>query len=767
MTRAARGLPAFLDPPRPVELASRLDRVGVDPLGVDLRVGTERFEPELRPYYGTPAETVIDPPVAGAAASARVDAPARGIVRLRYARGDGMPANVTPMLEGDLGGIPVEVSEDEDAVLLRADGSSVRVTRRPFSVTLLDGAGAALWGTRPIRLHTLERHSKLEWSWLFYHRYAYPLGATADGPDALFASFGLAHDERLHGLGEGFGPLDKRFARHELWPREGFSNASPGTYKPIPFWMSTRGYGVFVNTSHELTVDLGAREHSAGAITLNGAPVLDLWLITGETPAAILERYTAITGRPRVPPRWSFGLWMGRISYDTQAQVETVARELREHAIPADVVHVDTNWFEREWACDWRFAPERFPDPAGMLARLRDQGFRVSLWQWPIVLEGTAVWAEARDGGHLALGDDGEPFPLPGPEGPGGLIDFSHPGAVAWYQRKLRALHSLGVGAIKADFGEGAPAEAHYHSQPGEAMPALYPLLYNRAAFEASDAGIIWGRSAWAGSQRYPLHWSGDGIARWEDLPAVLRSTLSFGLSGFPFYAHDIGGFSGIPTPELYVRWAQLGLLSSHARAHGHPPREPWAYGRRAERIVRTYAELRSRLIPYLYAEALRCGEDATPLVRALLLDFPDDPTAVAVDDQYLLGRSLLVAPVLDASERRRVYLPPGDWVDYWTKALVPGGRHLDVEAPLETVPLYVRAGAILPLGPLRQHTGERASEPLTVELYAPRGEAELRLTEAEGEVRLAYRVADGGVRLTAPAGARTVVHGSELEVVR
>jgi alpha-D-xyloside xylohydrolase len=762
-------LATFLDPPRPVELAARVETSAADASGLDLRIATERWEPELRDYYGTLAETVLRPPAPGRRASARIEIPAAGIVRLRYAAGDGgVPDHDTPMLDGRLEGIPAEVSKDEDILVLTAEGVQVRVACDPFCVSLLDAAGRVLWCTRPIRLATLERHSTPEWSWLFYHRYAYPLGVAAqDAEPAAFASFEVAHDERLHGLGEGFGPLDKRFARHDLWAREGFSNATPGVYKPIPFWLSTRNYGVFVNTSHPLTVDLGAREHSAGAVTVTGAPLLDLWLVTGDTPAAVLERYSAITGRPRVPPRWSFGLWMGRISYDTQEQVETVARELREHAIPADVIHVDTNWFREDWACDWQFSPERFPDPAGMLSRLREQGFRVSLWQWPIVLERTRVWAEARADGHLALGEDGEPHPLPGPEGSGGLIDFARAETVAWYQDKLRALHALGVGAIKADFGEGAPPQARYDGVPGDAMHALYPLLYNRAAFEASDAGIIWARSAWAGSQRYPLHWSGDGIARWQDLPLVLRSTLSFGLSGFPFYAHDIGGFSGIPTPKLYVRWAQLALLSSHARAHGHPPREPWAYGACAEAIVRTWAELRARLIPYLWAEALRCGQDATPLVRALLLDFADDPVARAVDDQYMLGRSLLVAPVLDARDCRQVYLPPGRWVDFRTQAVLDGGRHMDVSVPLECVPLYVRAGAILPLGPLRQHTEEPSDEPLTVGLYAPEGEGEYVLHEPEGLVRLAYRVEDGAVHVTAPPEARVVVHGADLEVVR
>jgi alpha-D-xyloside xylohydrolase len=466
-----------------------------------------------------------------------------------------------------------------------------------------------------------------------------------------------------------------------------------------------------------------------------------------------------------VPPRWSFGLWMGRISYDTQEQVETVARELREHAIPADVIHVDTNWFREDWACDWSSARSASPTRPACSATLREQGFRVSLWQWPIVLERTSCGRRR----------------VRRPPGPRRGRRASPARGARGFRRRHRLLPPttrrlvpgqaarapcLGVGAIKADFGEGAPPTP-LHGVAGEAMHALYPLLYNRAAFEASDAGVIWARSAWAGSQRYPLHWSGDGIARWQDLPLVLRSTLSFGLSGFPFYAHDIGGFSGIPTPKLYVRWAQLALLSSHARAHGHPPREPWAYGECAEEIVRTWAELRARLIPYLWAEALRCGQDATPLVRALLLDFPDDPVARAIDDQFLLGRALLVAPVLDERPRRELYLPPGPWVDFWTREEVEGGRHLEVDAPLDHVPMYVRGGAVLPLGPLRQHTGQATDEPLSVELWAPAGAAEFVLHEPEGPVRLAYRVDGGRVHVTAPAAARVVVHGASLEVMR
>jgi alpha-D-xyloside xylohydrolase len=283
------------------------------------------------------------------------------------------------------------------------------------------------------------------------------------------------------------------------------------------------------------------------------------------------------------------------------------------------------------------------------------------------------------------------------------------------------------------------------------AMHNAYPLLYGRAVWDASvtargeGEAVLWARAAWAGSQRYPVHWSGDGVARYEDLPCVLRAMLSFGLSGFPFYSHDIGGFSGVPDPRLYVRWAQLGFFSSHVRAHGTPPREPWEYGPDAEAIFRRYAELRYRLLPYLWTEAQRCGETSLPLVRPLVLDFQDDPTTWTVDDQYLFGDRLLVAPVLDDSDARRVYLPHGTWFDFWTKQPLPGGRWHDVAAPLEVLPLFVRGESVLPLGPVQQHVGERALDPLSVEIYGPADAGGYVVRTAAGDIAIRYSRRDDG----------------------
>jgi alpha-D-xyloside xylohydrolase len=492
----------------------------------------------------------------------------------------------------------------------------------------------------------------------------------------------------------------------------------------------------------------------------------------GPSLKEILPRYTTITGQPALPPKWSFGLWMGRITYSRQDQVEGVAQELRKHQIPCDVIHIDTGWYENEWDCNYCFGPEKFPDPVGMIESLRLDGFRVSLWQWPNLSVGSAIFAEGREKGYFARRTNGSTYTYPGFLEDTALIDYSNPEAVAWVQEKIYDLLDMGIAAIKVDFGEGAPVEAKYHDVPSESMHNLYPLLYGKAIYEVTqevhgeDQSVLWARAAWAGSQRYPVHWSGDGIARFEDLACVLRAALSFGMSGFPFYSHDIGGFSGIPSPSLYVRWAQFGLFSSHSRCHGEPPREPWAYGEKAEAIFRRYAELRYRLMPYIYSQAIRCTQTSLPMVRPLVLEFQDDPTAAQVFDQYLFGEHILVAPILDETNCRCIYLPPGTWVDYWTKTHLQGPTWLQVEAPLDLLPLYIRGGSILPHGPLCQYVDEKPLDPLTLEIYAPQTSGNLSIYEPD-RVAIEVNYRSNGEELLletspAPGKIEVVFHGLE-----
>jgi alpha-D-xyloside xylohydrolase len=464
---------------------------------------------------------------------------------------------------------------------------------------------------------------------------------------------------------------------------------------------------------------------------------------------------------------------MGRITYNHQDQVERVAEELRHHRIPCDLIHIDTGWYEREWECDYCFGRDKFPDPVGMLDRLRESGFRVSLWQWPNMVVGSGIFAEGQAKGYFARRANGKTYTYPGFLEDTALIDYSNPEAAAWVQEKIRDLLEKGVAVIKVDFGEGAPPDARYHGVPSETMHNLYPLLYGRTMYEVTEQvhgegqALLWARAAWAGSQRYPVHWSGDGLARFDDLACVLRSALSFGMSGFPFYSHDIGGFSGLPSPELYIRWAQLGLFSSHARCHGEPPREPWAYGEQAETIFRRYTELRYRLMPYIYSQAIECGQTSLPMVRALVLEFQDDPVAAVITDQYLFGRYILVAPILDDTNRRRVYLPPGTWVDYWTKDFLQGPRWLSIEASLDILPLYVRSGAVLPYGPLGQYVDEKPLDPLTLEIYAPQSRGEFTICDpAQPEIQVSYEF--DGHRLSletsrTPGLVEVILYGVEV----
>ncbi len=769
MTRTYELAP-FLGEPVPVELVARLLAVEVDGASVVLRCGTDRHEPLLQDYYGTVVETVFTPPTPGAEATVRLDFWTPEVVRVRYAVGDLAEEVPSPMLVGrPTEGVALEVREDDAQVVVSSGAVDLVVTREPWRLELRDRSGAVLWATKPVDIDGLRR-PEVQWSpaqqrWLFLHRYAYPLGcAREQGRTAAFASFDLRHDEHVYGFGESFGRLDKVGTTQRLWVQEAFSNASPASYKQVPWYWTTRGYGLFVHTTQPLAYRVGDLEHSALSVVVEDTAELDLFVVAAPTVREALPRYTALTGAPAVPPRWSFGLWMSRITYHTQEEVERVARELREHRVPCDVIHIDTGWFARDYTCDLTFSPERFPDPAGMCARLAEAGFKVSLWQWPNYNVASPLFDEGVAGGYLARRPSGHTHTFAGGYGEdAGHVDFSNPAAVAWYQGKLAALFALGVAAIKVDYGEGAVPDARYHSGSSTAMRNLYPLLYQDAVWAASVAArgegeaVLWARAGWAGSQRYPVHWSGDGVARFEDLACVLRATLAIGLSGFPFYAHDIGGFSGLPDGELYVRWAQLGLLSSHARAHGSPPREPWEFGEEVEAVVRRWVEMRYRLLPYLWTEAASSGRTSQPLVRPLFVEFRDDPVAHDVDDQYLLGDRLLVAPVLERGARsRRVYLPAGTWVDLATGEAVRGGRFLVADAPLDVVPMWVRGDTVLPLGPVVQHVDEGPCDPLTLLLAAPTGSGRYEVLTGGAAVVVEHRTTEDGLEVSvSPAPGR------------
>jgi len=572
----------------------------------------------------------------------------------------------------------------DSAVTYTSAFGKVRINRNPWRVELFDAKGALL--TRTQRLGDPATYTPF--APFSFVRRARDIGRSTA------ATFELTQDEKIYGFGESFTRLNKRGQRVIAFIRDAMGAQSPVQYKAVPFFMSSRGYAMFVHTSAPVTFDVGA-EYDAHNTIYSGDELLDLFIFIGE-PKELLSEYTAVTGRSPVPPLWSFGLWMSRITYKSEAEVRDVAKKLREYRIPADVLHLDTGWFETDWRSDYQFSKSRFTDPAVMIKDLLKDGFHISLWQYTYFTPKNALFRELVDQGLTVRDQGGRPSP------DDAVLDFSNPAAVAWYKSKLGPLLDMGVGAIKADFGENAPADGLYHSgRTGWYEHNLYPLRYNQAVFdftkEKTGEGIIWARSAWAGSQRYPLHWGGDAENTNSAMAGELRAGLSFGMSGFTYWSHDAGGFVGKAPRDLYRRWLAFGVLTSHTRTHGAPPREPWEYDTAMVTDFRRTVDLKYSLMPYIYAQAKTSSANGWPMLRTLFFEHPDDPTSWLIEDEYMFGSSLLVAPLFDENTTRRVYLPPGMWIDYQTGKAYEGARWHSMTAGAVPIVLLVRNHTVLP----------------------------------------------------------------------
>ena len=574
---------------------------------------------------------------------------------------------------------------------------SVTLRENPFHLEFCDAAGRLLTATD----HAEDNRSSFTpiVPFSFVRR-------SADYSRSFDAAFTLAPGEKIFGCGESFTALDKRGQKIVLWTDDANGIENQGLYKPIPFFLSNRGYGMFLHTTTPVTCDFGNAFAGVNSLMV-GDDELDLFIFLG-SPKDILDEYTRLTGKAPLPPLWSFGLWMSRCTYNAEAQVRDVAAKLRENRIPCDVLHLDTGWFETDWQCDYEFSKTRFTDPQKMLADLKAEGFHISCWQLPYFVPKNKLFPELVEKNLVVRDAKGN---LPYEDA---VLDFSNPKTVDWYQAKLAGLLGLGVSAIKVDFGEAAPnAGIFADGRTGFYEHNLYPLRYNKAVADitkrTTGENIIWARSAWAGSQRYPIHWGGDAESTDGGMAAELRGGLSFGLSGFSFWSHDVGGFTATSVAgmdqDLFARWLAFGMLSSHSRCHGIAPKEPWLYGPAFMDRFRTIDGLKYQLMPYVYAQAKDCSLRGLPMVRALFVEFPDNPGAWNVDDEYLYGSSVLVAPLLNAHETSRaVYLPPGTWDDYQTGKTYSGGWQQIAAGDIPAV-ILVRDGTVIPRIALAQST--------------------------------------------------------------
>ena len=479
----------------------------------------------------------------------------------------------------------------------------------------------------------------------------------SDNSRSINPVFSIQPMERIFGFGEAPGPLNKVGQKLNLFVTDPQGPESPDMYKPIPFFFSNLGYGAFIHTAAPLTVDVGQSYIGANKLFMKDED-LDMFLFWG-TPKEILSEYTALSGRPEMPSLWSFGTWMSRISYFTEDEGREVAKQLRANRIPADVIHFDTGWFDVDWQCDYEFSPARFKDPAKMIKDLDKDGFNVCLWQLPYFVPGNKYFNTLVDEGMAVRNGRGT---LPYEDA---VLDFTNPKTVKWYQNQLGKLLEMGVGAIKVDFGEAAPLDGIYaNGRSGLYEHNLYPVRYNKAVADITKKvkgdNIIWARSAWSGSQRYPLHWGGDAASTNTGMLGSLHAGLSLGMSGFSFWSHDMGGFVTSTPEELYRRWLPMGFLTSHTRAHGAPPTEPWLYNMEFTDYFRKCAEMKYSLMPYIVKEAEECASNGWPMFRALQVEFPEDPGVWQIEDEYMFGKDFLVAPLLTQTRKRSVYLPAG-----------------------------------------------------------------------------------------------------------
>ena len=531
-------------------------------------------------------------------------------------------------------------------------------------------------------------------------------------PNCSTISFQANADEKFVGTGERFCKMDLAGHTFQLKNQDGQGVNNKRTYKNIPFYLSSEMYGLFLHSSAYCKFSL-ADFSSRSVQLLVEEPIIDIFLIADENPEKIIYRYKQLTGFPQLPPLWSFGIWMSRMTYFSEEEVNEICARLRDEDFPCDVIHLDTGWFKTDWLCEWKFNPERFPDPKRFIARLKSNGYRVSLWQMPYIAAEAAQYEEAKANKYMGIRttiaeQGGSNFST---LDYAGTIDFTYPKAVEWYKNLLRELLEMGICAIKTDFGEEIHLDAQYHSMTPALLNNMYALLYQKAAFEVTKEvtgdGLVWARAAWAGCQRFPIHWGGDAAASWDGMAGSLKGGLHLGLSGFGFWSHDVPGFHGVPDfmnavipDDLYVRWTQFGVFTSHIRYHGTSKREPYHYPKIAD-TVRKWWKLRYALLPYILEQSKKTTDSGYPVVRALLLQHPSDTMCWHIDDQYYFGEDFIVAPIMNSENKRDVYLPAGNWVNFFTGELFIGNCWLKkMTVALEDMPVWVKQGATIPLYP-------------------------------------------------------------------
>lgn len=545
-----------------------------------------------------------------------------------------------------------------------------------------------------------------EWGFAF-ERDGEPLTASEKRAVGLFQKGGKTYlreqlslhpGESVYGLGERFGPFVKNGQAIDSWNEDGGTNTEI-SYKTVPFYLTNRGYGVLVN--HPGNVSYEIESHWVGRVQFSvEGHALDYYVFGGPSMKDALEQYTALSGRPALLPEWSYGLWLStsfQTSYDEPTIMANIER-MESLGIPITVFHFDCFWMKEHTWTSFIWDKQNFPDPAGMLSRIKAKGIKVCVWINPYIAEASPLFDEGAANGYLLQTPEGDVYQVDDWQPGIGLVDFTNPAAQAWYADKLRELVEMGVDTFKTDFAERIPLDVRYHNNANpERMHNYYTYLYNQTVFEllrdmkGEGEAVVFARSATTGNQKFPLHWGGDNSSTYASMAETLRGGLSLGLCGFGYWSHDISGFVGMATPDLYKRWVAFGLLSSHSRLHGEATaRMPWLFDDESVDVLRHFNQLKTRIMPYLLDMGREANTYGLPMLRAMVLEFPDDPTCKTLDTQYMLGSSLLVAPIFERSGRVTYYLPEGEWRHLLSGEVRQGGKWFKEQYDFFSLPLWV-----------------------------------------------------------------------------
>jgi alpha-D-xyloside xylohydrolase len=519
-----------------------------------------------------------------------------------------------------------------------------------------------------------------------------------NGDSYINIQLNLAVGELVYGLGEHFTPFVKNGQVIDIWNEDG-GTASEQAYKNIPFYMTNRGYGIFINHTGKVSLEIGTEIVDKVQISVPGQE-LEIFFIYGANPREIIKRYTDFLGKPAKVPDWSFGLWLSTsftTNYD-EATVNSFLDGMAEREIPVSAFHFDCFWMKEFSWSDFEWDSAVFPDPAGLIKRLHGKGYRVCVWTNPYIAQMSSLFSEAKDKGYLIKRPDGSVWQWDLWQPGMAIVDFTNPDACSWYQSKLQKLIDIGVDSFKTDFGERIPTDVIYSdgSDPLR-MHNYYPYLYNKTVFEllerkSNRETVVFARSATAGCQKFPIHWGGDNESTFESMAGTLRGGLSMALSGFGYWSHDIGGFEGTPNPDVFKRWVAFGLLSSHSRLHGSASyRVPWLIDDEASVVTKFFTDLKISLMPYILKMSELVHTQGVPMMRPMMMEFPEDPNCLYLDRQYMLGDSLLVAPIFNSDGVADFYLPEGSWISLITGESVTGGTWRSEKHGYTSLPLYVR----------------------------------------------------------------------------